>query len=213
MGQRLIESMATTTFAVIDFEYTTPTGAPREPFEVAVQILRVNGDNFDRTGEFQALMKPPSHAALTDFDSGQTGITAAMLTDAPPAAEVLARLDRRFTAGPYLLVAHNAPAEAGILAAYRAHCPILACLAILDTVRMARKLYPDLPKHNLDILTRHLGITQPPDRHRAMADVAITAEAFVRMIADGPWMNLDHLRADTAYIPVAPEPEQITLSW
>lgn len=31
-----------------------------------------------------------------------------------------------FTAGPYVLIAHHAPAEAGLIYAYREHCPNLA---------------------------------------------------------------------------------------
>ncbi|MEV0766219.1 3'-5' exonuclease [Nocardia sp. NPDC050435] len=211
MGQHLIDSLSAVTLAVIDFEYTTPAGAPAEPFEVAVVALRAE-DGALRVGrEFQALMQPPPHAALTVFDTGQTGITPQMIADAPPAAEVLAKLDRRFTAGPYLLIAHHAPAEAKILAAYRDACPNLARLPMLDTVRLARGLYPDLPRHSLDTLMRHLHIPSPPDRHRALADVRVTAQIFIRMVTDAQWLNLDHVRAIGGYTPPAPAPEQPTL--
>ncbi|WP_288048021.1 exonuclease domain-containing protein [Nocardia sp.] len=212
MGRRLIDSLSTVTMAVIDFEYTTPTGAPKEPFEVAVQVLHVEHGKINLGAEFEALMRPPAHAALTVFDTGQTGITPEMVAEQPPATEVLARLDRRFTAGPYVLIAHHAPAEAGVLSAYRQSCPNLARLPILDTVRLARDLYPDLPKHSLDQIVRHLGIPAPPDRHRAGADVRLTAEIFIRMVTDSTtWMNLDHLRAIAGYTPQAPPPEQTTL--
>jgi DNA polymerase III epsilon subunit-like protein len=211
MGPRLIDSLRAVTLAVIDFEYTTPTGAPKEPFEVAVHVLHVKDGKLCPTAEFEALMQPPPHAALTAFDTGQTGITPQMVAGQPPASEVLAKLDRRFTAGPYVLIAHHAPAEAGILTAYRAHCPNLARLPILDTVRLARDLYPDLPRHSLDQLMRHLGIPTPADRHRALADVRLTAEIFMRMATDSTWMNLDHLRAIAGYTPPVPPPQQTTL--
>lgn len=211
MGQRLIDSLSAVTLAVIDFEYTTPTGAPAEPFEVAVQVLRAEHRALSLGQEFEALMQPPPHAALTVFDTGQTGITPQMIAGQPPASQVLAKLDRRFTAGPYVLIAHHAPAEARILSAYREACPNLARLPILDTVRLARDLYPDLTSHSLDVLLRHLGIPSPPDRHRALADVRLTAEVFIRMVSDSTWMNLDHLRAVGGYTPAAPVPEQPTL--
>ncbi|WP_280247439.1 MULTISPECIES: 3'-5' exonuclease [Nocardia] len=208
---RLIDSLQTVTMVVIDFEYTTPAGAPPEPFEVAVQVLRVDDNMLRLDAGFEALMRPPTHAPVTVFDTGQTGITADMVDTQPPATEVLGRLDRRFTAGPYQLIAHHAPAEAGILSSYRQHCPNLSRLPILDTVRLARDLYPDLSKHSLDQLARYLSIPTPPDRHRALADARLTAEIFIRMVSESTWMNLDHMRAIAGYTRPAPLPEQTTL--
>lgn len=211
MGQRLIDTLVDVTFAVIDFEYTTPTGAAKEPIEVAVQTLRVEDGQLVRAARGEALMRPPAHAELTSSDTAQTGITPAMLADRPAAAEVLAGLDRRFTAGPYVLVAHHAPAEASILTAYREHCPNLARLEFLDTVRLARNLYPDLPGHGLDELLHHLRIPTPTDRHRAMPDVQLTTDLFIRMITDSAWTGLTELRAYAGYKPAGARPEQTVL--
>jgi DNA polymerase III epsilon subunit-like protein len=211
MGQRLIEAVAGTTFVVIDFEYTTPSGASAEPIEVAAMALRVQAGQLVESGCFEALIHPPAHAAPTAADAAQTGITAAMLSDAPSAAEVLAALDRRFTAGPYVLVAHHAPAEARILTAYRQHCPHLARLDFLDTVRLARAHYPDLPRHSLDELLGHLRIAIPSGRHRAMTDVRLTAEVFRRMVADSAWATLAELRSLAGYTPASARPEQTSL--
>ncbi len=145
MGQRLINALAQVTPVVIDFEYTTPTGAPFEPIEVAVQALCVRDGRLERATRWEALMRPPQHAELTPFDIGQTGITPDMLAQRPCAGEVLAELDRRFSAGPYVLIAHHAPAEAGLIYAYREHCPHLARIDLIDTVRLARNLTPTCP--------------------------------------------------------------------
>lgn len=211
MGQRLINALRNVTLVVIDFEYTTPTGAAPGPVEVAVQALRARDGKLERAARWQALMRPPDDAPLTSFDSVQTGITTAMLAEQPPAGEVLAALDRRFTAGPYVLVAHHAPAEAKILSAYREHCPNLARIDLIDTVRLARNLYPELPKHGLDDLLRHLRIPTPPNRHRAMADVQLTTELFIRMVTDSNWADLRQLRGLAGYAAETAQPEQASL--
>ncbi len=211
MGQRLIDALRDVTLVVIDFEYTTPVGAAPGPIEVAVQAVRARDEKLERTTAWESLMRPPADAPLTAFDSAQTGITPAMLADQPPAGEVLAALDRRFTAGPYVLVAHHAPAEAKILSAYREHCPNLARIDLIDTVRLARNRYPELPKHRLDDLLRHLSIPTPANRHRAMADVQLTTELFIRMATDSDWADLRQLRRIAGYAADAAQSEQVSL--
>jgi DNA polymerase-3 subunit epsilon len=53
---------------------------------------------------------------------------------------------------------------------------------LLDTVAFARVVIPDLPNHKLDMLLAHFSIKHPPDRHRAYADVEVTAQLFFRLI-------------------------------
>lgn len=211
MGQHLINALRDVTPVVIDFEYTTPAGAAPGPIEVAVQALRARDGKLERTNGWEALMRPPADAPLTHFDIAQTGITTAMLADQPSASEVLATLDRRFTAGPYVLVAHHAPAEAKILSAYRDHCPNLARIDLIDTVRLARNLYPQLPKHGLDDLLRHLRIPTPPHRHRSMTDVQLTTELFIRMANDSNWVDLHQLRRLAGYTADSTQPDQVSL--
>lgn len=76
MGQRLINVLREVTPVVIDFEYTTPTGAAPEPIEIAVQALRVRDGTLERTARWEALMRPPRHAELMAFDINQTASPA-----------------------------------------------------------------------------------------------------------------------------------------
>lgn len=212
MGQRLIADLRTVTPVVIDFEYTTPTGRPYVPIEVAVQALRVVDHQLVRIAQWESLIRPEDLADVTQFDIDQTGITPAMLADQGPAADVMPRLDSRFTGGPYLLIAHHAPAEAGLIYALREHCPNLARIDLIDTVRLARNLYPGLlGGHGLDNLIRHLSIPVPHNRHRAMADVQLTTELFCRMVADSDWTEVRQLRSLAGYAAEAARPEQVAL--
>jgi DNA polymerase-3 subunit epsilon len=204
------------TFIVIDFETTTPARYRPEPIEVAALSLHVRDGSLAHAGiRFQSLIRPPAHAPITSFDSQQTGITAAMTASEPDGGSVLASLDARLSPAPAVLVAHNAPTEAGILYDYRAACPRLATTAFLDTVKLARCAYPGLTSHSLDALLHHLQIRVPPGRHRAMPDVELTAALFARILTDGPatgkWRTLADLRRAGGYQAKAALPVQESL--
>ena len=64
----------------------------------------------------------------------------------------------------------------------REHCPALARIDFIDTIPLARQIVPDLPNCKLDTLLAHFSISQPADRHRACADVEVTAQVFFQLI-------------------------------
>lgn len=201
-----------TAFVVIDFEGTTPSGHPPQPIEVAALALTYRVGGWERVWAFESFMRSPAFAPLTPFDTRQTGITASMLADAPTAAEALAALDAHLTAGPYLLVAQHASTEGGMLYHHREDCPVLAATDLIDTIPLAKLLLPGLENYRLDTLLGHYGIPRPPDRHRAMADVQVTAEVFGQLIADadatGVLKTLHSLKAAAGRRARATEPVQ-----
>jgi len=184
--------------ARINFEGTTPARHPAEPIEVGAVLLRPTRDGMDCAGRFEALIRPPAHAPLTDSDPRQTGITAPMLAGRPTASTILAELDALLSAPPYLLVAHHAPTEAGILRRYAHACPTLAATPMLDTVALAKKCRPGLASYALDALLSFYGIAIPAARHRALADAEVTGQLLIRLLADGArahrWSRLAQLR-------------------
>lgn len=170
------------TFVVIDFETTTPRGYPAQPVEVAALALRPEADAWQEVGSFASLIRPPPFAPITPADTLQTGLTPAMFEQAPSAAEALMALDRRFDpSGNYLLVAQHAATEANIIFHCRSMCPHLARIDFLDTISLAKRAAPGLPNYRLDTLLAHYNIDKPPDRHRAPADVGVTAELFMKL--------------------------------
>jgi DNA polymerase-3 subunit epsilon len=183
-----------TTFAVIDFEATTPTGFPSEPIEVGAVLLRMEGTVLVEVSRFEALMRPPAHAPVTAY---QTGITAAMVADCPPAETVLADFDATQREPPYVAVAHHAATEAGILARYATACPTLAAAPVLCTRDLARHAYPGLASYSLDALLTHTQIPIPAGRHRALPDSLATAALFAQLLTDGAarhrWSRLHQL--------------------
>ena len=137
---------------------------------------------------------PPSIQALTGIDN-------ALVADAPPferiAAELLERLDGR------LFVAHNARFDYGFLrgelrrAGHRWQAP-LAC-----TVKLSRRLDPQLPRHNLDTLIAHHGLACET-RHRALPDADALWQLWSRWLADRPREEFDAAIAAVSQRPTLP---------
>ncbi|WP_208797922.1 PolC-type DNA polymerase III [Microbispora triticiradicis] len=182
------------TFVVIDFEGLTPAGRSPVPIEVAAVALVPKDGELQETWRFESLIRPPADVPVTAFDTRQTGITAAMLARAAGPEHVMATLDALLDAPPYRLVAHGAGTEATLIAHQAAHCPALAATPLLDSVRLARAVYPELPSHGLDALMRYLRILVPAGRHRAMPDVRATVQVLRRILAEnataGRWASL-----------------------
>jgi DNA polymerase III epsilon subunit-like protein len=73
-----------------------------------------------------------------------------------------------------VLVAHNATVEHGVL---QAHLPGWEPTLVLDTLRLARHVWPGLASYGLDHLTQHLALTADDidgRRHRVTYDAQLT---------------------------------------
>lgn len=124
-------------------------------------------------------------------------IDDATVQSAPTIMEVLPRfLD--FAQGS-LLVAHNAEFDMGFLRTEKEFCwgyvELPECLC---TMRLSQSLFPSAFRHNLDSLAERLQLTLPQDRHRALPDVLLTAEALIKMTQQAKILSLDELRKRAA---------------
>ena len=114
---------------------------------------------------------PPEIQALT-------GITNAMVRDAPPFARVADEVAAR--TADALFVAHNARFDYGFLKHAFARQQRAFSARVLCTVRLSRRLFPDEPRHNLDsVIARH-GLAVA-GRHRALGDARVLW-AFVQAL-------------------------------
>ena len=112
-----------------------------------------------------------------------TGISDAMVAEAPPLEQVLPDFER-FARGA-LLVAHNAAFDAALLDHYaRKTLGKPLGLPAVCTLKLARRWLPTLERVSLDALREHFAI-EPGDgaRHRALADAELTAQVFIRLLA------------------------------
>ena len=165
--------------AVIDFE-TTGMGPAQgaRATEIAAVLVR-DGRIIDR---YQSLMH--TGVWVPPFITQLTGITNAMLADAPPAAQVMHEV-AAFTRG-VPLVAHNAAFDRGFWVAEMAHAGIEPdpAHAFACTVLLSRRLYPEAPSHKLSTLATWLGLQRDGRAHRAMSDADVTAQLLMRMQDD-----------------------------
>ncbi|MHB0856965.1 MAG: exonuclease domain-containing protein [Anaerolineae bacterium] len=110
------------------------------------------------------------------------GISDAMLRDAPPFGQVATDILDLLSGG--VIVGHNVLFDVGFLAAeFQRIGSSLPSLCMLDTVRLARRLYR-LPSYSLGNLTGALGIAVEGKAHRAMVDVLLTRAVFERIGED-----------------------------
>jgi len=127
---------------------------------------------------FHTLVNPGRH--IPQFVERLTGITDDMVQDAPHFDEVAEPLMERLAGRVF--VAHNAPFDWGFV-----HGQLTDSLGLapdldqLCTVRLARRLVPELSRRNLDSVTQHFDILIE-GRHRAYGDALATAQVFLRLL-------------------------------
>ncbi len=130
-----------------------------------------------------------------------TGITEAMVADAPPFAEVsdeiLKRLEGR------LFVAHNARFDYGFLRGEFRRLGRRFRAPVLCTVRLSRALTPGERGHNLDAVMARYGI-ECTARHRALGDAQVLAELLRIAGERRPAVELDAIVAQLMQAPKLP---------
>ena len=134
-------------------------------------------DDTGIVGRFQSLMN--GGRRIPPFVQDLTGISNAMIRQAPRAEEVMRRLLDFIAGRP--LVAHNAAFDHGFLGAeldrIGEDCPT----GLLCSMKLARRVYPEAPNHRLETLIRHVRIEATGQYHRALADAEMTALLWLRM--------------------------------
>ncbi|KHJ51442.1 DNA polymerase III subunit epsilon [Vreelandella venusta] len=153
--------MNDTPLIFIDIE-TTGTRATRDRI-TEIAALKINGGHV--VERWVSLIQPttgvPAHI------SRLTGIDDAMLREAPTFACVAEELNGWL--GGDTLVAHNARFDAGFLRNEFKRAGIAYRPKVICTLRLARRLEPQLAKHNLTALLAHYNVPRT-NAHRAEED-------------------------------------------
>ena len=159
--------------AIVDLETTGAHPAHHRVTEIAV----IEVDGGEVAGEWSTLVNPGT--SIPPAIQALTGITNAMVADAPSFGALAAQLHERLAGR--VLVAHNARFDYGFLRQEfeRAGLPFRA--QTLCTVKLSRRLYPAHARHNLDSVMQRHGIACKA-RHRAMGD-ADAVWQFLRLAA------------------------------
>lgn len=176
-------------FVVIDLETTGHSAAKRDKIiEVGIVVIEQN-EIVDSYGTF---LNPGK--SIPDFISSLTGIKDKDVKDAPTFEERAEEIQALFEDS--YLIAHNVPFDMGFInAEFAAVGMKLLKNPVLDTVEMARILYPKAPSYKLGQLVEHLGIHHE-DPHRALSDAYVTAKLFLKLrdkLNNLPFETITHL--------------------
>ena len=165
-----------TDFVVVDVETTDARTPPGRIMELGAYRVRAGRI----VAEFRSLVNPET--PIPAFIVGLTGITDAMVKDAPRFADI-APAWLQF-ADLAVLVAHNASFDVRFLnhELARVYPGRRMCNAHLCTVKLTRQLMPGLANHRLHTVAEHFAVPIP-NRHRAADDARATAEILIRLLA------------------------------
>lgn len=168
------QKISQTTFVVVDVETTGLS--PREGGITEIAMIKVrNGMVWD---EYSTLVNPliPIPYEVTAI----TGIDDEMVADAPTAEEI-APLIAEFL-GDAVFTAHNAPFDLGFFNSTLAKGRIDKIQnPVVCTVKLARRLLPNLQSKSLGPVTQQLGIRNT-HRHRAAGDAYATAQVLIHFL-------------------------------
>ncbi|SFR53345.1 DNA polymerase-3 subunit epsilon [Robiginitalea myxolifaciens] len=170
-------------YTVVDIE-TTGTGATGNRI---TEIALFNVDDTGITDSFSSLVNPGCE--IPPFITGLTGITTAMVRNAPAFGEIAEQIEA-FSAGR-VFVAHSVNFDYPIVKREFAACGMDYSRKKLCTVRLSRKVFPGFKSYSLGKLCRSLDIPLR-DRHRAAGDAHATALLLGRILSSkaGP----EHIR-------------------
>ncbi len=165
------------TVIVLDFETTGlyPDNGDRV-IEIGAVLLRDNRI----VDQFQSLVNP-GFFINREIES-ITGITNAMLSEAPATADVMEKFVKFIDTYP--LVAHNASFDQLFLETELLYFGKKRPLNFGCTLRVARRIYPDVVNYKLETLVRLKNLHISGQFHRALADAEMAAALWLKEIED-----------------------------
>lgn len=183
-------TLTNTSFTVFDLE---TTGLAPEAGDRIVEIagVRVEGGVIDKKHFFLSLVNPEREVP---WEAKQVHrIATHELRSAPTIMEVLPNF-LTFSEGS-ILVAHHAAFDVSFLEAEKELCwgyvEIPECLC---TMCLSKAVFSHETRHTLDVVVKRLQLPLPTIRHRALPDVLLTAEVFLKLIEVGGIQTLEELR-------------------
>lgn len=163
------------TVVVLDFE-TTGLSPGQGDRTIEIGAVRIKDGHISE--RFSALMNPGFN--VSSFIEQYTGISNAMLKQAPPCNEVMA--DFVDFIGDDNLVAHNASFDKRFLDAEIERLPAQYRGQFACSLLLSRRLFPDAPDHKLGTLVQYRSLPNDGVFHRALADAEVTAHLWLALL-------------------------------
>ncbi len=143
--------------------------------------------------KFSSFVNP--EMPIPNFIVKLTGITDEMVKSAPAIDSVLLKLLEFI--GEAAVVAHNASFDLGFLRHNAKQIGKNIGNPVLDTLQLCRSMFPELGKHRLNVVAKHLGVSLE-NHHRAVDDSKATAEIFIKcleILKDKGIKSIDDIQA------------------
>ncbi len=171
------ESLVGKTFVIFD---TETTGLNPES-DVIIELSAVKMVDGVLKETWQTFVNPFTHnrPSLPKDIVKLTGITDEMLQPAPTFNKIVGDF-YKFCFGA-TLVAHNAPFDIGMLLPPARKLGYNFDNPVVDTLVMAKNIFPKLPSHRLGYLCEQLDVRFDGDAHRAIFDAIATARLFRKL--------------------------------
>lgn len=162
-----------TTYCVLDLETTGFSATTEKITEVGIMKMK-NGEVID---EFACFVNPEKH--IPQRVSEVTNITDDMVKDAKTIEQVFPKILEFL--GDSVIVAHNAGFDVGFLKQNAKNLGYEFDYTYLDTLSLAKDLFPEYKKYKLGRIAANLGI-KVEVAHRALDDVDTTVKVFKVML-------------------------------
>ncbi|CAN2327038.1 PolC-type DNA polymerase III [Fusobacterium sp. oral taxon C10] len=173
-------------FVVFDIETTGLNSHTNEIIEIGAVKIKA-GRIVDRYSQLINPGRPiPYH--ITEI----TSITDEQVANEPKIDEVIGKFVD--FVGDAVLVAHNAPFDMGFIKRdIKKYLSIDYQCSVIDTLQMARDLFPDLKKYGLGDLNKTLGLALEK-HHRAVDDSQATANMFIIFLEKYKEKGLEYMK-------------------
>ena len=160
----------------IAFDLETTGTSPKKDRIIEIGAVHFDGSQAVKT---YGILLNPGQAIPADA-SAVNGITDDMVRGKPCVADVLG--DFADFCGDLPLVAHNAPFDFKfLLEDIKLHRAAAPKGVVLDTLPLARKIFPGMPNYRLGTLVRHFGFPSGTF-HRAEEDSAYCGLLFDKIV-------------------------------
>lgn len=161
-------------------------------YDEVIEIGAIKVKNNKTVSKFNSLVKPKNE--IDEYITELTGITNEMVKDAPTIEEVLP--DFMDYIGNDILIGHNVNFDINFIYdnLYRNKLDVLTN-DFIDTMRISRKLLPELPHHRLIDLAKYFKIDST-NNHRSLKDCEITMNVYenLKEIALQKYDNVDEFK-------------------
>lgn len=161
-------------------------------YDEVIEIGAIKVKNNKIVSKFNSLVKPKNE--MDEYITELTGITNEMVKDAPTIEEILP--DFMNYIGNDILIGHNVNFDINFIYdnLYRNKFDVLTN-DFIDTMRISRKLLPELPHHRLIDLAKYFKIDST-NNHRSLKDCEITMNVYenLKEIALQKYGNVDEFK-------------------